>query len=114
MVKNCLQDHQERPDSRMRKVREIHCYRCSGLGHTLLQMQWPWTYSIAVPGKRQRGGGISISLLPVRLNTKKLPSMKVHVDGQECTALIDSGWSQTLVSKAVSLLETEISGSPNR
>ena len=27
--------------------------------------------------------------------------MKVHVDGQECTALINSGCSQTLVSKAV-------------
>ena len=27
--------------------------------------------------------------------------MKVHVDGQECTALIDSGCSQTLVSQAV-------------
>ena len=27
--------------------------------------------------------------------------MKVHVDGQECTALIDSGCSQTLGSKAV-------------
>ena len=27
--------------------------------------------------------------------------MKVHVDGQECTVLIDSGCSQTLVSKAV-------------
>ena len=27
--------------------------------------------------------------------------MKVHVDGQECTALIDSGCSQTLVSKPV-------------
>ena len=49
-------------------------------------------------GKRQRGGGISISH---QLNTRKLPSMKVRVDGQECTALIDSGCSQTLVSKAV-------------
>ena len=56
-------------------------------------MQWPRAYSIAVPGKRQRGGGISISLLPDQLNTKKLPSMKVHVNGQEC--------SQTLVSKAM-------------
>ena len=64
-------------------------------------MQWPWTYSIAVPGKRQRRGGMSISLLPDRLNTKKLPSMKVHVDEQGCTALIDSGCSQTLASKAV-------------
>ena len=27
--------------------------------------------------------------------------MKVRVDGQECTALIDSGCSQILVSKAV-------------
>ena len=27
--------------------------------------------------------------------------MKVHVDGQECTVLIDSGCSQTLLSKAV-------------
>ena len=52
-------------------------------------------------GKLRRGGGISISLLPDRLNTKKLPSMKVHVDRQEYTALIDSGCSQTLVSKAV-------------
>ena len=51
--------------------------------------------------KRQRGGGISISLLPDRLNTKKLPSMKVHVDGQECKVLIDSECSQTLVSKDV-------------
>ena len=103
MAKDCLQDRQERPDSRMCKVRrEIHCYRCRGLGHT------------ASPGKCQRGGGISISLLPDRLNSKKLPSMKVHVDGQECTALIDSGCPQTLVSKAVSLLETEISRSPNR
>ena len=64
-------------------------------------MQWPWTYSITVPGKHQMGGGISISLLPNRLNTKKLPSMKVHVDGQERTTLIDSRCSQTLVSKAV-------------
>ena len=64
-------------------------------------MQWPWHIALQCQGKRQRGGGISISLLPDRLNTKKLPSMKVHVDGQECTALIDSGCSQTLVSKAV-------------
>ena len=54
-----------------------------------------------MPGKCQRGGGISISLLPDRLNTKKLPSMKVHVDGQEYMALIDSGCSRTLVSKAM-------------
>ena len=27
--------------------------------------------------------------------------MKLHIDGQECMALIDSGCSQTLVSKAV-------------
>ena len=64
-------------------------------------MQWPWTYSITVPGKHQRGGGISISLLPNQLNTKKLLSMKVHVDGQECTVLIDSRCSQMLVSKAL-------------
>ena len=59
------------------------------------------TYSITVPGKHQRWGGISISLLPDQLNTRKLPSMKVRVDGLECTALIDSGCSQTLVSKTV-------------
>ena len=64
-------------------------------------MQCLWTYNITVPGKRQRGGGISISLFLDRLNTKKLPSMKVHGDGQECTVLIDFGCSQTLVSKAV-------------
>ena len=64
-------------------------------------MQWPWTCYTAGPGKGQRGGGISISLLPDQLNTRKLPSMKVRVDGQECTGLIDSGCSQTLVSKAV-------------
>ena len=52
-------------------------------------------------GKRQRGGGISISLLPDQLNTRKLPSMKVRVDGQECTALIDSGCSQMLVRQAM-------------
>ena len=75
----------------MRKVRcEIRCFRCSGLGHIASQCQ----------GNAKRGG-ISISLLSDQLNTRKLPSMKVHVDGQECTALIDSGCSQTLVSKAV-------------
>ena len=89
MAKDCLQYRQEKPDSRMCKVcHEMRCYRCSGLGHI-------------APGKRQRGGGISISLLPDQLNTWKLPSMKVCVDGQECTMLIDSGCSQTLVSKAV-------------
>ena len=92
MAKNCLQDRQERSDSWMCKIRcEIHCFRCSGLGHIALQFQ----------GNAKRGGGIRISLLPDRLNTKKLPSMKVHVHGQECTALIDSGCSQTLVSKAI-------------
>ena len=92
MAKDCLQDRQERPDSQMRKVRcETPCFRCSGLGHIALQCQ----------ENAKRGGGISISLLPDRLTTKKLPSMKVHVDGQECMALIDSGCSQTLVSKAV-------------
>ena len=76
----------------MYKVRhEIRCFSCSGFGHIASQCQ----------GKRQRGGGISISLLPDRLNTKKLTSMKVHVYGQECTALINSGCSQTLLSKAV-------------
>ena len=89
MAKGCLQNYQERLDV------------LGSLWDMLLQMQWPWTYSIAVPGKRQRGGGISISLLPDWLNTKKHPSMKVHVDGQECTALIDSRCPQTLVSKAV-------------
>ena len=64
-------------------------------------MQWPWTCSIIVPGKQQRGEDISISLLPDQLNTRKLPSMKVRVDGQECTALIDSRRSQMLVSKAM-------------
>ena len=73
----------------------------SSLWDALLQVQWPWTCSIAVPGKHQRGGDISISLLPDQLNTRKLPSMKVCVDGQECTVLIDSGCSQMLVSKAV-------------
>ena len=93
MAKDCLQDHQERPDSQMCKVRcKIHYFRCSGLGHIASQCQ----------GNAKRGGGISISLLPDRLNTKKFPSMKVQVDGQECMALINSGCSETLVSKAVS------------
>ena len=40
MAKDCLQDHQEKPDSQMRKVcHEIHCYRYSGLGHISLQCQ---------------------------------------------------------------------------
>ena len=92
MAKDCLQDRQETPDSQMYKVRcKICCFRCSGLGHIVLQCQ----------GNAKGGGGISISLLPDQLNTRKLPSMKVRVDGQECTALIDSGCSQTLVSKAM-------------
>ena len=32
MAKDCLQNRQERPDNRMRKVhRKIRCFRCSGL-----------------------------------------------------------------------------------
>ena len=92
MAKDCLHDNQERPYRRIRKVhRKIRCFRCSGLGHIASQYQ----------GNAKRGGGIRISLLPDRLNAKKLPSMKIHVDGQEFTVLIDSGFSQTLVSKAV-------------
>ena len=34
MTRDCLQDRQEKPDSRMHKVRhETCCYRFSGLGH---------------------------------------------------------------------------------
>ena len=92
IAEDYLQDRQERPDSRTRKVhRKIRCFRCSGLGHIASQCK----------GKCQSGGGISISLLLDRLNTKKLPSMKVHVDGQDYTALIDSRCSQTLVSRAM-------------
>lgn len=51
-------------------------------------------YSIAVLRKCWRG---EVLALVSFLNTKKFPSIKVCVDGQECTALIDSRCSQTLV-----------------
>lgn len=56
--------------------RKIHCFRCNGSG-----------WSITIPEKCQN---ISISLLPKQLKTKKLPSMKVHVDEQVCITLINS------------------------
>ena len=40
MVKDCLQDRQERSDCRMHRVhREICCFKCSGLGHIASQCQ---------------------------------------------------------------------------
>lgn len=54
-----------------------------------------------MPGKRPRGEGVSASLLPEQVKTRKLPTVQVFVDGVECTALVDSGCSQTLVSKTV-------------
>lgn len=54
-----------------------------------------------MPGKHPRGEGISTSLLPEQVKTWKLPTVQVFVNGVECTALVDLGCSQTLVSKAV-------------
>ena len=54
-----------------------------------------------MPGKRQRGEGVSASLLPEQVKNRQLPVVKVLVDGRECMALVDSGCLQTLVSKAV-------------
>ena len=48
-----------------------------------------------------RSEGVSTNLLLKQVKNRKLATVKVFINRRECTALVDSGCSQTLVSKAV-------------
>lgn len=80
---------------RMPRGQKFHCeiqgFRCNKLGHVSSESQ----------GNAQREMSAPVFSLPEQVKTKKLPAIKVFVDGQECTALVDSGCSQTLANKAM-------------
>ena len=72
MGKDCMQECQERSDSLVQKFhREKQCFMCDGLGHV----------SSECLGNTQRGGDVSAFLLPKQVKNKKLPAIKVFMDG---------------------------------
>ena len=66
---------------------ETQCYRCGEHGH------WAWNCSFS----QARWECINASLLPHQHVNVVLLVAGFYIDGTRCLALIDAGWSQTIV-----------------
>lgn len=55
-------------------------------------------YHDTVQGKAVRGQDTVTTLAPFQLVNAVLPVVKVQVDGVQCSALVDTGCSQSIVS----------------
>ena len=66
-----------------------HCKRLPEAWDTFL-VRWDGTVGLRLFGKRNRGQGISTSLLPHEDVNAALPAASIYVDGPKCSALIDT------------------------
>ena len=74
-----------------------HCKRLPEARDTLFPVWWDWTLGPGLFGKRNRGQGISVSLLPHEDVNAVPPAASIYVDGTKCSALIDTGCSRTII-----------------